>query len=345
MPKSKIAPGLDASWKIEADTQQEIIEVPSRSLIHPLLGRNPLWIRCDESFAITHRKSTRYGNQLAWAVPCSNAAILEREAAADHGRWAQIGQIAYNAMPSVASISLCAAYELLCYKSSTITLKEATLKEAPKEHSLERLQIHWPLDVETSSQMVLKIDSLRAFAGSEKPIGVAIPVAGVSEEFFESIQWLLDCHLDWIHWLLPAACLGCDHEAVAYLLNNPFVVLESIQKWQQASMPSDSSAPGIVIEYPWENGYQAAEMIRRGASAVVLPNSSKIMQESNEEVPSASVRSESFPLGSLGATLGYTSTSFLQSTPQLNPKATQQKDLGIDHFYMQFKSFLDWSES
>lgn len=340
MSKSKIAPGLDASWQIEVDTQQEIVEVQSRSLIHPLLKRNPLWIRCDESFAITHRQSNRYGSQMAWAVPCSDATNSDTESRADHVDWVQIGQIAYNAMPSVASISLCAAYELACYESSTMLLEEAS-----EQPSLERLRIHWPLDVETSSQMMLKIDSLRALVGSEKPIGVAIPVTGVSEEFFESIRWLLDCHLDWIHWLLPAACLGCDHDAVDYLLDDPFIVLESIQKWQPASTPSHSSSLGIVIEYPWENGYQAAEMIRRGASAVVSPDSSKIMQESNHEEPPASVRSNSFPHGSLGATLGYTPTSFLQSTPQLNPQATKQNGLGIDRFYMQFKSFLDWSES
>jgi len=340
MPKSKIAQGLDASWQIEVDTPQEIVEVQSRSLIHPLLKRNPLWIRCDESFATTHRTSIRYGSQLAWTFPCSDATNSEPESKADHVDRVQIGQIAYNAMPSVASISLCAAYELVCYENSTMLLKEAS-----EQPSLERLRIHWPLDVETSSQMMLKIDSLRALAGSEKPIGVAIPVTGVSEEFFESIRWLLDCHLDWIHWLLPSACLGCDHEALDYLLDDPFILLDSIHKWQQVSMQSDLSSPGIVIEHPWENGYQAAEMIRRGASAVVLPDSSKIIQESNQETPPASVRSDSFPHGSLGATLGYTPTSFLQSTSQLNPQAISQNGLGIDRFYMQFKTFLDWSES
>ena len=349
MSKSKIAPGLDASWKIEVDTQKEIVDVQSQSLIHPLLSRSLLWIRCDGAFATTHRKSIRYGSQMAWTIPCSDATTPEREAAADHDEWLQIGQIAYNAMPSVASLSLCAAVELACYESSTTMLEEATLEEASQERSLERLRIHWPLDAETPSHMMLKIDALRALTGKEKPIGVAIPVINLSDEFFESIRWLLDCRVDWIHWLLPAACIGCDHEALDYLLDDPFIALDSIQKWQKGSMQSASSLPAIVIEYPWENGYQAAEMIRRGASAVVLPDCSKIIQVSNQEAPSAFIRSESFPHGSLGATISYAPTSFLQSAPPLTPqafsKAIQTKDLGMDRLYVQFKTFLDWSES
>ncbi|MCY2974912.1 MAG: hypothetical protein NTW52_09640 [Planctomycetota bacterium] len=343
-PNSKIAPALHASWQIEVDSSKQACVAPSQDLLHKFLTHNSLWIRSDKDFATTQRKSNAHASQMAWITPCENAKKAEFESpldsTTDHDSWVQIALIAFNAMPSAIALSSYAAIELACYE---ITAFED--EEASDEPSLERLRIHWPLDVETTSHMSFKIEILRALTEDDKPIGLAVPIVSLSDEFFESLGWLLNVKADWIHWLLPAAVLGDDHEANEYLLNDPFIVLESIQKWQTKSTTSDSKTPAIVIDFPWKNGYQAAEMIRKGANAVVLPECSEIIQIAKKQATSPSTRDLTFPGSLLGATLGYTPSSFLPPKSQTSNEINSDTPQALDVFYRQFKLFLKWSES
>ncbi len=340
---------MDASWQIEVDSSNQIQEAPSQTLLHKFFSHNSLWIQSDKDFAQTQRKSNAYASQMAWIIHCANAKKAEPcsplDSTSDHDAWIQIAPIAYNAMPSATTLSSYAAIELACYEITAFEDEEASDKRTNDELSLERLRIHWPLDVENPSQMSSKIDALRALTEDDKPIGLAIPLVSLSDGFFESLRWLLDCRPDWIHWLLPAARLGDDHEAIDYLVNDPFIVLESIQKWQTKSTTSDSSMPAIVIEHSWKSGYQAAEMIRKGANAVVLPESSQIVQHAKQQATSLSNRDLTFTGSSLGATLGYTPSYFLPPISQTADHPNSDTPQALNVFYRQFKSFLEWSES
>jgi hypothetical protein len=320
-PNSKTAPALDASWQTEVDSSKQGYEALSQVLNPEFFSQRSLWLRSDRAFAITQQRSNAHASEMAWIIRCENARKTETDSSidstTDHDSWVQIAPIAYNAMPSANALSSYAAIELACYEDTVF--EDELASDAP---SLERLRIHWPLDVETASHMSMKIDALRALS---------------EDEFFESLRWLLNVKADWIHWLLPAAVLGDDHEANEYLLNDPFVVLESIQKWQTKTVTSDSNMPAIVIEFPWKNGYQAAEMIRKGANAVVLPECSEIIQSVKQQAASPSNRNLSFPGSLLGATLGYTPSSYL---PPMSQTANQTPQ-ALDTFYRQFKSFLE----
>jgi hypothetical protein len=348
-PNSKIAPALDSSWQIEVDSSKQAFEAPSQALLHKFFNRKSLWIRSDKDFASTQQKSNTHASQMTWLTPCENARKTDFDSSLEsktcHNSWVQIAPIAHDAMPSATALSSYAAVELACYETTTFEDKRTSGELASDAPSLERLRIHWPLDVETPSHMLLKIDALRALTEDDKPIGLAIPLVSLSEEFFESIKWLLNVKADWIRWLLPAAVLGDDHEANEYLLNDPFVVLESIRVWQTKSKKNDLMMPAIVIEFPWKNGYQAAEMIRKGANAVVLPECSEIIQSVKQQTPSPSTRDLSFPGSLLGATLGYTPSSFLPPMSQTANQLNSDTPQALDVFYRQFKSFLEWSES
>ncbi len=341
MPNSKTAPDLNASWQVDVDSHERACIALSQSDCHEFLRQHSLWIQCDEDFAATQRKLNPHAGELAWMIPCENASKGEPDSptssATDYGAGVQIAPVAYNAMPSATTLSSYAAIELACYESNAFEDEQAG-----DEPSLERLRIHWPLDVETPSQMSAKIEVVRTLTEPNKPVGVAIPLISVSDEFFESLRWLLDCRVDWIHWILPAACLGDDHQAIEYLVNDPFSALESIQKWLAKSTAKGSKTPAIVIEYPWTSGYQAAELIRKGANSVVLPACSKVIQEAKQQTKST--RDLPFASSFLGATLGYTPSSYLPSLSQVASQPQANARQALEVFYRQFKSFLAWSE-
>jgi hypothetical protein len=275
-------------------------------------------------------------SNIAWAVPYSDIAKIAPETSFKHRERVQISQCNSITMHSIDALLNCDAVELVCYQ-----INETASADADEELDTQSLRIQWPLDVETPSHAKLKIAALRAIAGEEKPIGISIPLVRLCDEFFESIRWLLDCDLDWIHWSLPAASLGCEHAALPYMLNNPFNALDKIQAWQQPNSITRPNVPAIVIEYPWENGYEAGELIRKGASCIVVPSGSKILGQVPERDLHALRRDNFFPSGSLGATLGYYPSSILQSHANSNP----QKPSSLEVFASQFRAMLDLFDS
>jgi len=346
MSNFKLVPILGDSWRVAAPPESDTIKQQSESKLWNLIRNVPLWIRTDRSdLKIARSESDDLTEWLTgratWMIPCDNMTSFETSLESPQHDPMGIGQLTYNAMPSFDSLSAFAGFEIEC---SDYVL------QAPQnpEQALAPLCVKWPPDVETPAQMASKIVALKRLSDAPKPIGISIPLSSLDAGFFDSLRWLLDCPFDWINWRFPSACLGETHAALDCLINDPKKVLNAIQAWQSSSGKPLSAYPAIVLEHAWESGYQAAQMIREGASVVVLPHGSRLVLNAIQAIeakPSArNANDSSYPSGSFGATLGFNTASYLQSKPA-PPQApdeddSQYKTVDLEDFISQMISYL-----
>jgi len=356
MSPSKLAPSLGRSWQAEARTPNQNASHKAESKLGPLTKNVPLWIRIDRSDLTIARSESDERTEcltgrVSWIISCENKSTFATSLDALQNEPTGIGQIPYKSMPSYECLSAFAGFEIACSDYVLHSPQDT-------ESELEPLQIHWPLDIEKPEQMTSKIAALRALSDRSKPIGISIPLSSLEAEFFESLSWLLECHFDWINWRLPAACLGQYHGARPYMLNDPQQALQKIRSWQASLRPGGRALPAIVIEYPWDNGYQASLLIREGADVVVLPHSSSIVRNTIEAIEANSrARAQDdrkFPSGSLGASLGFNTSAYLPSpsyaapsTPAREPSSSEDsripEEIDLEQFVSQMIAYLNWS--
>jgi len=276
-------------------------------------------------------------------IPCGNTTSFETSLESPLHHPMGIGQLTYNTMPSFDSLSAFAGFEIEC--------SDYVLQPPPNpEQALAPLCVQWPPDVETPAHMASKIAALQRLSFAPKPIGISIPLSSLDQGFFDSLNWLLDCPLDWINWRLPSACLGENHPALDYLINDPHKVLNAIQAWLSSSGKPFPTSPAIVLEHAWESGYQAAQMIREGANVLVLPHRSPLVLNAIQAMEAKSTarnkNESSYPSGSFGATLGFNTAAYLQpkTIPQLTPDEDipQYKAVDLEDFVSQMISYLAW---
>ena len=303
-PKSQ---AIEASWVVqnsESDSDSEANAKSSRvkhqdtENVGRFLLKSPLIVRSDgicqalelsklpvEVYALLSSSIKRVGGALLATVE-DLAAVPLREIPF------RIAPIQSNAMPSVDAFMSADAIEL--------QLGDWTPKthRAELSQNLSLLRTNWPIDVPDLLRLAKKIELLRCLAQSSVPVGVAIPFGDTSADSLRNFHWLSEIGIDFVTIRSAAACLGYGHPALPYLQDDP---VDLTRKVKSLFDRPGKKAAAIIVDYPWKNGYQAAQTILAGASfvgvdghlATSIPSVSQLLSTSASDSLSSGIFSRS----------------------------------------------------
>ncbi len=133
--------------------------------------------------------------------------------------------------------------------------------------SLDALRLIWPQDTPDLLRLAKKIELVRALAGGQIPVGVAIPLPWPPDKRSNELRWLLEIGIDFVTVRTPPSCLKENHPALAHFPCDPI-------EWTSMLVANlgvtDKRSVELILDYPWRNGYQAAQALRAGASMVTM---------------------------------------------------------------------------
>ncbi len=173
----------------------------------------------------------------------------------------RIAPIYSNAMPNVESLLSADAIELQLGDWKHDSSKAGSIA------SLHSLRIDWPLDVPDLKRLAKKIELIRCLTQNAVPVGIAVPVGDASETGIRSFQWLSEIGADFVTIRSAIACLGKHHPARNYFSSDPVELTRCIK---DLIAGPGTNPIAIVIDHPWQDGYQAAQTILAGASFVSI---------------------------------------------------------------------------
>ncbi len=172
-----------------------------------------------------------------------------------------IAPIYPNSMPNIDSLMSADAIEL--------QLGEWGFKanRSKSNSNLESLKITWPLDAPDLLRFAKKIELIRCLAQSDVPVGVAVPICETSVDSLLKFQWLSEIGIDYVNFRSASACLGVHHPAQAYFRCDP---IELAQHAKNLLNRPGKRPVAIAVDYPWNDGFHAAQAILAGASFVCV---------------------------------------------------------------------------
>lgn len=294
---------IEASWVVqnsdsEVNAKSSLVKHQDPANLSRLHLKSPLIVRSDgicqalelsklpvEVYALLSSSIKRVGGALLATVE-DLATVPLREIPF------RIAPIHSNSMPSVDALMSADAIEL--------QLGDWTPKTNRVELSrnLSLLRTNWPVDVPDLLRLAKKIELLRCLAQSSVPVGVAIPLCDTSTDNLRNFQWLSEIGIDFVTIRSAAACLGDRHPALPYLQDEP---VELTRKVKGLFDRPGKKTVAIVVDYPWKDGFQAAQTILAGASFVgvdghlakSIPSVSKMLSTSSSDSLSSGIFSRS----------------------------------------------------
>ena len=177
--------------------------------------------------------------------------------------------------------------------------------------SLGSLQVQWPVDTPDLLRLAKKIELMRCLAQSSIPIGIAVPFCDALESTVLKFQWLSEVGIDFVTIRSASSCLGSSHPAQKYFSCDP---IELARRIKTLLHRPGKNPIAIAIDYPWNDGYQAAQAMIAGASLVCvdgylaksISTVAKLMNTYAEDTLSASVLRQSSILSASSLTVSLT---------------------------------------